>query len=168
MRRQLRCVLNVLNVMNVMDVMDVMDLINVRQIGYEKCEVHGAAPFGSRFASEQRTTYTVQTKAVTRQVADERLRDAISIGEMRSFGKLQLLSSVMKNPRLVNRNPCAMHEPPMPSETANTLPCANTRKPQAIAQKTEVQRQIQSANEKRCKTAKQVNRIKRCREMRVI
>ena len=163
MRRQLRCVLNVLNVMNV------MDLINVRQIGYEKCEVHGAAPFGSRFASEQRTTtYTVQTKAVTRQVADERLRDAISIGEMRSFGKLQLLSSVMKNPRLVNRNPCAMHEPPMPSKTANTLPCANTRKPQAIAQKTEVQRQIQSANEKRCKTAKQVNRIKRCREMRVI
>ena len=129
MRRQLRCVLNVLNVMNVMNVMDVMDLINVRQIGYEKCEVHGAAPFGSRSASEQRTTtYTVQTKAVTRQVADEQLQDAISIGKMRAFGKLQLLSSVMKNPRLVNRNPCAMHEPPMPSKTANTLPCANTRK----------------------------------------
>jgi hypothetical protein len=97
---------------------------------------------GSRSASEQRFAYMDRcTKAVTKQASDEQPQDAISIGEIRSPGELQLLSSVMVTSgtliktralRTSHRN---RKQDAMQAVNANDqcLACVNTREARAHA-----------------------------------
>ena len=122
-------------------------------------------------ASEQRTTYMVQsTKAVARQVSDEQLQDAISIGEMRSLGKLQLLSSVMKIPgSLIKVHALFIaHEPPLPPVNGQCLALREYTHAKSCCTSGIGQMAKQICKRKSMQDCKTSEKIKRYREMRAI